>query len=251
MSSGLRWFKGKQLVSILRKGDYAHAGGEEAILQTFAPFKKKSDRKILDVGCGQGGTANFIQNHGWGKVTGIDIDEPSIQYAKEKYKKINFYAADVLDASSVLKNSKFDIICLYNSFYAFPEQEQALSVLRKLAHEKTTLMIFDYTDLCENNNPFTNVENKNSVTIPIRKCALENMLIKSSWELKDEVDISNNYKRWYLDLINKIKANKNKIIADFGVDYYSKAESRYTTIYNQLISGNIGGSIFYINPLEN
>ncbi|MEI9901962.1 MAG: class I SAM-dependent methyltransferase [Hyphomicrobium sp.] len=33
--------------------------------------------------CGRGGTAAYMQNHGWGRVTGIDIEPKSIEYARE------------------------------------------------------------------------------------------------------------------------------------------------------------------------
>src|SRR5438874_1042531 len=114
--NSLRKFNGKKLVSYLRQGDYAHAGDIESIIQVMSKFRKNTHRTILDAGCGLGGTANFIQQNGWGKVTGIDIEFDSIMYAKEVYPDIPFYQCDILDVYQKL-NTKFDIICLFNTFY--------------------------------------------------------------------------------------------------------------------------------------
>ena len=54
-------------------------------------------KTILDVGCGQGGTANFVQENGWGRVVGFDIEEESIAYAKERYKAVQFWVGDAAD----------------------------------------------------------------------------------------------------------------------------------------------------------
>ena len=69
----MQHFVGKQMLAMMRKGDYAHAGEEEAIDLVMNKIPKDNTRLILDVGCGLGGTAKYIQDHGWGKVTGIDI----------------------------------------------------------------------------------------------------------------------------------------------------------------------------------
>jgi hypothetical protein len=60
-------FSGIQLLALIRERDYAHAGEEEAIEITLRNHPKRADRLLLDVGCGLGGTANYVQNHGWAK----------------------------------------------------------------------------------------------------------------------------------------------------------------------------------------
>ncbi|MGD9153428.1 MAG: methyltransferase domain-containing protein [Gammaproteobacteria bacterium] len=244
---GLRWFKGKQLVSLLRNGDYTHAGGEEAIITVMSKFNKNTSQNILDVGCGQGGTANFIQQHGWGKVTGIDIEEISINYARKTYLDVEFKTSDVIQVSSALKNRTFDIICLYNSFYAFANQEKALKTLNKLAHNKTKMVIYDYTDICNERNPFLDTKDSSMVSIPVKQKTLEIMLKNTGWILVETIDNSKNYVRWYATLLSKLKKNKMRVIHEFGKEKYLKTLRRYTEIYNYLVEGKLGGGIFYIN----
>jgi 2-polyprenyl-3-methyl-5-hydroxy-6-metoxy-1,4-benzoquinol methylase len=79
----MRHFEGKRLLSVIRGSDYAHAGEEEAINLVMSRIPKNNGRLILDVDCGLGGTAKFIQEHGWGQVTGIDIEEESMYMQKK------------------------------------------------------------------------------------------------------------------------------------------------------------------------
>jgi hypothetical protein len=47
---------GKQLLALIRESDHAHAGEEEAIELTLRNNPKCTDRLLLDVGFGRGGT---------------------------------------------------------------------------------------------------------------------------------------------------------------------------------------------------
>ena len=72
-------FEGKRILALVREGDYAHAGEEEAIERSFRSIPKVSDRWMLDVGCGRGGSADYIRRNGWGHVEGIDRDAESLR----------------------------------------------------------------------------------------------------------------------------------------------------------------------------
>ena len=76
------------ILSVVRNGDYAHPGEEDSIRLAMEDFPLDRRRKILDVGCGRGGTAYYIQSQGWGRVTCFDIDEVSIEYANLTYPTI-------------------------------------------------------------------------------------------------------------------------------------------------------------------
>src|SRR5262249_50260458 len=85
MSMRMNDYSGKEFLATVRAEDYAHAGEDEASELVFKDIPAKVDRMILDAGCGRGGTADYVQRHGWGEVVGIDIEEQSIERAKEKY----------------------------------------------------------------------------------------------------------------------------------------------------------------------
>ena len=75
-------FEGKRILALIRDGDYAHAGEDEAIERSFRSIPKDPGNWMLDVGCGRGGSADYLRRNGWGHVEGIDRDAESIEYAR-------------------------------------------------------------------------------------------------------------------------------------------------------------------------
>lgn len=246
---GLRWYQGKRLVSNVRGSDYAHAGEEDAIIKCLSRFPKNTDRVILDVGCGQGGTAHFIQTQGWGKTVGFDIEQDSIDYARRHYPNIEFYALDVAIAGKNLSGRSFDIICLFNSFYAFPDQISALKSLRLLATQNTYLIIFEYTDITtDGNNPFIRRDDPIKSFLPIRFDAISSMLARANWSCIEVVTLENEFRTWYEQLVDKIVNEKTRIVSEFGEEGYLKALNRYTGIYHAIRDRILGGCIIYAVP---
>src|SRR6185295_13552571 len=102
---------------------------EEAVLRTLAPYGPGPERAVLDVGCGRGGSAKLVQERGFGRVVGIDVEAESIARAREVYPDVEFHAGDVVDVERIVVG-RFDLCYLLNSFYAFPDQAGALAALR-------------------------------------------------------------------------------------------------------------------------
>ena len=125
-------FEGKRILALVRDGDYAHAGEEEAIERSFRSIQKHSARWLLDVGCGRGGSADYLRRNGWGHVEKIDRDAESVEYARATYPEIGFHICDVLDVPRTVTRT-FDVIYMLNAFYAFDRQREALAELRKVA----------------------------------------------------------------------------------------------------------------------
>lgn len=241
-------YLGKSLCAFLRKGDYAHAGETEAIDKVMAPFPKNNSHLILDVGCGLGGTANYIQENKWGQVVGVDIESDSINYAKARYPEVNFCVADVANIYKVIKDVRFDIFCFFNVFFTLSNQQQALSTLYKIAQPKASLAIFDYSDICESGeiNPLLNLDAaKNIIFIPIKLHDIADMLSKSGWQLTKLVNISYDYQKWYKKLLEGLKHQRQEITRSYGKEYFATAISIYTKIYQSLIDKKSGGVIVY------
>ena len=53
--------KGKELLAMIRRGDYAHPGEEEAINLVFKHRKPEAGCRILDAGCGREACRRFVQ----------------------------------------------------------------------------------------------------------------------------------------------------------------------------------------------
>ena len=247
MALSLRNYRGKKLVSFLRNDDYAHAGEEESIIRVIHKFPKNPHRTILDVGCGLGGTAQFIQENGWGQVTGIDIEKESIEYAKKHYPTIEFYVSDVVECDKILPDKKFDLICLFNAFYAFQDQKTALIALSNIAHKLSSLVIFDYSDpMVDSINPLFRESSKTTTCFkPVKISTIKSELLSAGWVLSEIIDISHDYARWYASLLNKLSDNKEFIISAYSQAAYDKAHKAYSEIYHATINKTLGGIIIY------
>ncbi len=233
---------GKKILSLLREGDYAHAGGEEAILQVFSKISKDPNRSLLDVGCGIGGTAHFLNQNGWGNVLGLDIDPDNISFAHNKYSQHEFIECDVVNASQKLKRT-FDIMYCINSFYAFPDKITALKSLRRLASEKTQLIIFDYVL-----RQGTAAAVEEGVPTNVSEQQLRSLLESTGWTVMDTMDVSSDYDRWYSELVLRIHSKKEQITKQFGADWFEYVVKTYSNILTAIREGRLGGVIVTVFP---
>ena len=241
----MRKYTGKHLGAFLRNQNYAHAGEEEAISMVMNKFDKKKEQTILDVGCGLGGTASFIQQAGWGQVTGFDIEAASIDYAKKNYPDVDFHVSDATKIAKIFHNN-FDILCAFNSLYAFRDQTKALAALNIAAKSNAYLAIFDYLDLCENvKNPLHRNETDGLPFIPIKLSTIKEILKKSGWNLLENVVINKKYEEWYSNLVSALVNNRENVIKKFSINMYDGAYYRYTNILNAIIKKELGGVIVY------
>jgi len=101
--------------------------------------------KCLDVGCGEGFYAIYLASKGF-DVTGIDLSENAIKYAKqnatEKGAKINFIVMDISDLSKI--NGKFDFIFEW-------------ALLHHLMPEKRKKYVKDISNLLNKNGKYLSV----------------------------------------------------------------------------------------------
>jgi len=234
--------EGKAILAMIREGDYAHAGEEESIQLVLDHVPQSQIGAILDVGCGRGGTADYIRRQGWGPVIGLDIDEASIDEARQRYPLVQFHIADVERLSEHFKE-KFGLIFLFNAFYAFPNQSLALEQLRSVADDAAVLAIFDYTD------PIGQFERREPSVArfeywhPLNLARLPAQLAQTGWSLDSVVDLSERYLNWYRQLVVKIQSKREAIIEQYGKAWYDYIECDYSDMLHCIEQGWLGGAI--------
>src|SRR5262249_2024791 len=227
---------------------YAHAGEEEAIDITLRNYPRRADRLLLDVGCGRGGTANYVQHHGWGRGTGIDADADSIGRARQVYPEIEFHACDVVDAAEALRGA-FVLIYFFNSFYLFADQARALAVLGRLARDSGDLVLFDYPDRGGYHaNPLW-CDGQPFLPNPIRLSAIGATLGQADWELLEVEDLTPAYDRWYDTLIQRMDARRAAIINSVGADGFAFVRAQYAGLLGAIRDGRLGGAIVHARRL--
>jgi SAM-dependent methyltransferase len=237
-------FPGKQLLSLIRDSDYTHAGEEEAIELALRNEPRQADQLLLDVGCGRGGTAKYVQDHGWGRVVGLDWEPGSIARARQVYPAIEFHACDVVEAPSVI-GRKFDLIYLFNSFYAFEDQPRALAALAQLARGPGRLVLFDYTDRGGYDDKPLQCDGGPFIPHPVTLSAIGDMLRHAGWELSHVEDITGAYDRWYDALLQRMDSKRAKIIDSVGADGLAFVRGQYAGLLAAIRGGTLGGAIIH------
>lgn len=93
---------------------------------------KKTNARVLDLGCGQGRDAVFIARKGH-SVVGVDISEVGITQlladAKEEDLHIEGIVSDVKD---YVPQSTFDVVVIDRTLHMLPEESERITVLESL-----------------------------------------------------------------------------------------------------------------------
>jgi len=76
---------------------------------------RAGERKILDVGCGTGGTTAFLA--GLGDVTGVEPSELAIQLCRETYPQLRVLRGRVQDLAALVPAGTFDLATVLGVLY--------------------------------------------------------------------------------------------------------------------------------------
>jgi len=126
---------------------YSQRNDEEAeflIDNLTAYLRPAAESRILDIACGRGRHAIYLQKKGF-DVTGIDLSEQSIKYAKQfEQKHLHFFVHDMRKLGYI---NYYDIaLNMFTSFGYFDTEKEhvnALKSFRKSIKDDGTLVI-DY-----------------------------------------------------------------------------------------------------------
>jgi phosphoethanolamine N-methyltransferase len=234
---------GKLALALIRGNDYAHAGEEEAIELVLGPLDKSAHTRILDVGCGIGGTARYVAERKWGKVTAIDLDSDNITMAKKHHPNLDFICSDVIDLERNV-TGLFDIIYLFNAFFLFSDQLAALNAIRAVARSGAKLALFDYVDLggyaqWQEHRKTAGLRNT------LKLNAIEDLFPPTGWVIDRIVPAHSEYERWYSALVARIEAMREQIIAESNERFYDFVLTRFTETRDDVRAGRLGGATIY------
>lgn len=98
------------------------------------------EKKVLDIACGEGYGAALLSTAAT-QVTGVDINEPAIKNAAEKYRKKNltFLQGDVRQIP--LDDASIDVITSFETLEHVAEHEKVLKELRRVLKPEGILLI--------------------------------------------------------------------------------------------------------------
>ncbi len=88
-----------------------YPGESEFILMVVNRYKKSEGMNLLDVACGTGGHAQYLQNYF--NILGLDINPEMLEIARQKVPKMEFIQGDM---KKIDLKRRFDtIICLFSA----------------------------------------------------------------------------------------------------------------------------------------
>jgi len=238
---------GKLVLAMLRGNDYAHAGEEEAIDLVLGPLAKTPETRLLDVGCGIGGTARYVEERGWGKVTGVDLDPANIAAATERHPGIEFISSDAVLLEQHV-TTRFDVVYSFNAFFLFADQPAALKAMRAVARPTAKLAIFDYVDL-GGYEEWHQEKRTPGMRHALQLDVMETTLQDSGWNLDRIVPAHADYQRWYETLVASIECKREAIAAQSSASFFDFVRMRYTETLDDVRAGRLGGATIYASAM--
>lgn len=236
------------LLSELRGGDYAHPGDEEAIdlvlkkIYILNPQAKSGT--VLDVGCGFGGTLQYLKQQGFKKLYGIDINEDSILYAKKKYSDIQFEVLDALNVDAFFLKKTFDLIILFNSIYAIQDKSKLLQVLGNIANPGAVLVVFDYS-IPNPQEMLAVYDFAGKEMEPINLPQFLNDLNAAGWKFQGQADLSQQFIIWYNVFLTNLRHRRDALLNQYSKEDIKKVENTFSYFLSRLESKDMGGVVIY------
>jgi SAM-dependent methyltransferase len=159
------------------------------------------DTHILDLPCGKGRHAVFLNSLGY-KVTGGDLSENSIEYAKKfENKNLNF---QVHDMRKPFRNKYNAVFNLFTSFGYFEDDKEDLLILQNIKNGLTEngFFVFDFLNADKVNANLVENETKivEDITFRIKREIKNGFILKHISFFADEKQHHFTERVKYLDL---------------------------------------------------
>jgi 2-polyprenyl-3-methyl-5-hydroxy-6-metoxy-1,4-benzoquinol methylase len=97
----------------------------------YQEIKEAHPQSVIDLGCGEGFVENFLLKKKYkAKITGIDINPSSIEYAKKNNSGADFLIGDIFNLK--IKNN-FDLVLMLEVLEHLPQPDKALKTAQGLS----------------------------------------------------------------------------------------------------------------------
>jgi SAM-dependent methyltransferase len=231
---------GKRILALIRGGDFAHPGEVTANKLLFAGVEPDPSRRVLDAGCGSGGTASWVQERGLGAVTGIEIDAATARLARARHPGVTIVEGDLQRATEIL-DGRFGLVYSMTAIYAAPDQVAVFRELGALATPGAELRLLEYADPEGRFAERTDGNPSLDWWRPLVPRDLPELLAAAGWTSPLVRDLHQEFVHWYGDLCSRIERKREEIVRDFGRNWYDFVASEYATILDLVQERALGG----------
>lgn len=229
--AGYHW---EQISNSLRKRNIYVIARYELVLDLIGNEIK--DKKILDVGCGDGVLSYLLSKKG-AKVTGIDNSEEAIKFAKEKCKdleNIDFLVASAYELP--FKGNSFDYVVSSEVIEHLKHPGKMLSEIKRVWNQEEKVVIttpIRFTEMPLDKMHYQEFFGKEFKWL-LEKYFGNVKIIRSHplfWlEFQDRVILNHNFPKYFLNILN-LFFNFNPFLTKSGWRYYALQTAVISNFY--------------------
>jgi cyclopropane fatty-acyl-phospholipid synthase-like methyltransferase len=238
----LNRFLYSKALAAARGCDFAHPGEAQAIDRLLMWLPVERSRSVLDLGCGLGGTANYLAERGWKNVVGVDPDPESVAHARARYPALKFETGTVDQLPDSYQGS-FSTVLAINIFYLIADKDTLLGQMEPYLQPNARLVISDYLDRGGFAERPLLIDGERVIPHAETYQGMHATLERNSWELEVHVDLSTDYLRWYVAFTDQIQRRREAIVDVAGEVYYEYLSSKYQAYVETIRGGTLGGGI--------
>lgn len=142
----------------LKGVDEFHTGGLEATDHLLNQLDFDASTRVLDVGCGIGGTARHIALATGGQVTGVDLTPDYVQVARDLSAavglgdRVSFHVGSALDLP--LDDAAFDLVTMFHVGMNIADKRTLMAEIARVLAPGGTFAMFDIMRFAEGDLTF-------------------------------------------------------------------------------------------------
>jgi len=130
----------------LKLVDEFHIGGVEATRDLLRQLSVESGDRVLDIGCGIGGTARFIAQETGASVTGVDVTAEFVDAARRLTELSGITGVSFIEASALdlpFAEDSFDLALLLHVGMNIEDKPALFAEVRRLLHPHGVFAVYD------------------------------------------------------------------------------------------------------------
>lgn len=203
---------------------------ENPIMKNLLP--DLTNKRILDLGCGDGNMDRYFLEKGAIRVVGVDISKNMIELAKKlsKSSRIDYKIMSMEDISEI--EDKFDIVYSSLAFHYVKDFDKLINDINKLLKDDG-ILIFSQESPLMTAITYTNSEQKNKVEIDNKRYyLLSDYAIEGERCKKWNNVFVTKYHRTFASVVSTLIKNKFQILDfkdSYATEYAIKMNEKYVS----------------------